>query len=150
MGGLCAPGRAVLSADAATKKKVHKLQEELRRHSYLYYVKDHPEISDAAYDKMYRELEELEAAHPELVTPDSPTQRVGHEPVSELKKVERALPMLSLSNVFDEEELSAFDERVRKNLAAEDIEIETVEYVCEPKYDGLAIELTYEDGLFTL
>ncbi|MCB0219348.1 MAG: NAD-dependent DNA ligase LigA, partial [Chrysiogenetes bacterium] len=84
------------------------------------------------------------------VTPDSPTQRVGHEPVSELKKVERALPMLSLSNVFDEEELSAFDERVRKNLAAEDIEIETVEYVCEPKYDGLAIELTYEDGLFTL
>ena len=132
------------------KKKAQKLQEDLRRHSYLYYVKDQPEISDAAYDRMYRELEQLEAAHPELITPDSPTQRVGHEPVSELKKVERALPMLSLSNVFDEEELNAFDERVRKNLVAEDIEIETVEYVCEPKYDGLAIELTYEDGLFTL
>ncbi|MEW6776042.1 MAG: NAD-dependent DNA ligase LigA [Bdellovibrionota bacterium] len=132
------------------KKRVEELRKEIERHSYLYYVLDRPEISDQQYDLLYRELEKLEQEHPELITPDSPTQRVGQTPQSELKKVERALPMLSLSNVFSVEEFTEFDERVRRELARNEVETEKVEYVCEPKYDGLAIELTYRDGHFIL
>lgn len=140
-----------MSAPKKVKERVEELREEIRKHNCYYYVENQPRISDAEYDRLFRELQNLEDEHPELVTPDSPTQRVGAEPQSELKKVERELPMLSLSNVFDEEELTAFDERVHRMLKDAEVKVdEPIEYVCEPKYDGLAVELTYEKGSLVL
>src|SRR5206468_1871702 len=108
---------------------------------------DDPEIEDDAYDALLDELRRIEAEHPELVTPDSPTQRVGGEPVSELSKVRHEVPMLSLANARSEEELRAWVARMRAHLAREGIEDPSFEFVAEPKIDGLAISLLYEDGL---
>ncbi len=127
------------------QERVEKLREEIRRYDYYYYVLNQPLISDAEYDKLFRELLELERKYPELVTPDSPTQRVGAPPAEEFAPVEHAIPMLSLANCFNDEELEEWDDRVRRMLGGE-----PVEYVCEPKLDGLSVELVYVDGVFTV
>ncbi len=119
------------------------LRNELNRHAHAYYVLDNPSIPDAEYDQLFRELQQLEAAHPELVTPDSPTQRVGGAPLPEFAQVRHDVPMLSINNGFSEEDIRAFDRRVREGLA----ELHDVDYACELKFDGLAINLRYVDGL---
>jgi DNA ligase (NAD+) len=124
--------------------RVEALRKEIARHDHLYYTLDAPEISDAQYDRLMRELQSLEAAHPELVTPDSPTQRVGGAPAEKFTPVTHHLPMLSLSNAFNDGELVEFDERVRRLLGTTQ-----VTYVCEPKLDGLAVEVVYENGELT-
>jgi len=121
--------------------RIAELREQVRRHDYRYYVLDDPEISDARYDALLAELRALEAAHPSLVTPDSPTQRVGGAPSAAFGEVVHALPMLSLDNAFSEEDVRDFDRRVRERL-----DVESVEYSAEPKIDGLAISLRYEAG----
>jgi DNA ligase (NAD+) len=123
-------------------KRAEALREEIRRHEELYYVQAAPEISDEAFDALMNELKAIETAHPELLTPDSPTQRVGGRPTEGFAQVEHIQPMLSLDNAYDEVELRAFDDRVRKGLA---LEISPA-YVAELKIDGLSIALTYEDG----
>lgn len=120
------------------------LRDEIRRHDYLYYVKDRPEISDSQYDRLFRELVELEQVHPELVTPDSPSQRVGAPPLQELVKVPHEQPMLSLDSIVDQNEVQAFDQRMKRAL-----ETPFVEYSAEPKFDGLSVELMYDHGIFT-
>lgn len=120
------------------------LRAEIRRHDYLYYSKDRPEISDSQYDRLFRELVELEQAHPELVTPDSPSQRVGAPPLQELAKVPHEQPMLSLDSIVDQSEVQAFDQRMKRAL-----ETPSVEYSAEPKFDGLSVELIYDHGIFT-
>lgn len=122
--------------------RIRQLRDEIRRHEELYFVHDAPEITDAEFDALMRELQRLEAEHPDLVTPDSPTQRVAGRPVEGFPTVEHLAPMLSLDNAFDESELRAFDERVRRDLRTS----EPVAYVAELKIDGLSIALTYEDG----
>ena len=117
------------------------LQGELARHSRLYYQQDAPEIDDAEYDRLFRELVDIETAHPELATPDSPTRKVGATPSRQFAPVTHAVPMLSLQNAMNEEEFRAFDERVRRALGVAD-----VEYVVEPKIDGLSAEIVYSDG----
>ena len=126
----------------ALEARVRELREQIDYHNYRYYVLDDPEIPDSEYDRLMRELQELEAAHPELVTPDSPTQRVGAQPLKEFTEVRHAVPMLSLGNAFSDGEMADFDERVRKLL-----KVEQVEYSAEPKLDGLAISLRYENGI---
>jgi DNA ligase (NAD+) len=134
---------------AEAQKRIDALRKQIRRHDYLYYVKDRPEISDAEYDRLFRELSDLEAAYPDLVTPDSPTQRVGAPPLEELKKVQHEKSMLSLDSVMDREEVLAFDKRARRELAKElGREPDDLEYTVEPKYDGLSVELVYAHGLF--
>lgn len=127
--------------DAA--QRIEQLRKHIRRHDYLYYVKDRPEISDAAYDRLFRELQDLEAAHPDLVTPDSPTQRVGAPPLEALGKVAHERPMLSLDSILDRDDVLAFDKRMKKELG-----VERIEYTVEPKFDGLSVELVYENGRF--
>jgi DNA ligase (NAD+) len=129
---------------AAILAKLIALRNEIRRHDYLYYVKDRPEISDSQYDRLFRDLVELEQAHPELVTPDSPSQRVGAPPLQELVKVPHEQPMLSLDSIVDESEVLAFDQRMKRELEAL-----SVEYSAEPKFDGLSVELMYDQGVFT-
>ncbi len=124
-----------------------ELRELLAYHSRRYYVDDDPEIGDDAYDALYNELRDIEAAHPELVTPDSPTQRVGGEAVDRLEKIRHLQPMLSLANVRSAEELRAWVARMRSHLAREGIDTPTFSFVCEPKIDGLAISLLYRDGV---
>lgn len=119
-----------------------ELREQLEYHNYRYYVLDDPEIPDVEYDRMFRELEELETEHPELRTPDSPTQRVGGAPVEGFAEVRHLLPMLSLDNAFTADELQAFDRRVRERLETE----AEISYAAETKLDGMAISLLYEDG----
>ncbi|HEX6061663.1 MAG TPA: NAD-dependent DNA ligase LigA [Candidatus Limnocylindria bacterium] len=131
-------------ATAEAQKRVAALREQIEKANYEYHILDQPTIDDFAYDALMRELQDLEAEHPELVTADSPTQRVGAPPSNRFAPVEHAHPMLSLSNAFDEAEVRAFDQRVRKALGRDD-----VGYVCELKIDGLAINLTYVDGRFT-
>lgn len=121
--------------------RIAELQQKIEYHNYRYYVLDSPEIQDAEYDRMFRELLELEKAHPELASPDSPTQRVGMEPLERFEKVAHQAPMLSLANAFNEEELRAFHKRVCTSL-----DTESVSYVAELKIDGVAIALTYENG----
>ncbi|MDX1579580.1 MAG: NAD-dependent DNA ligase LigA, partial [Gemmatimonadota bacterium] len=121
-------------------ERIEELREEIRRHSYLYYVRNRPEISDERFDELFRELKELEEEHPELVSPDSPTQRVGAEPLDAFESVEHTVPMLSLDSGSDEDALRRFDERLRKALG------DDVSYVVEPKLDGASVELVYEDG----
>jgi DNA ligase (NAD+) len=134
----------VSTTEVATRAE--ELREQLRYHGYRYYVLDDPEIEDDAYDALLDELRRIEAEHPELVAPDSPTQRVGGEPVSELVKVRHEIPMLSLANARSEEELRAWVTRMRAHLAREGISEPRFEFVAEPKIDGLAISLRYEDG----
>ncbi|HKC92098.1 MAG TPA: NAD-dependent DNA ligase LigA [Candidatus Limnocylindria bacterium] len=128
---------------SSNEKRVADLRQKIEKANYEYHVLDQPTIADEAYDALMRELQSLEAAHPELVTPESPTQRVGAPASTRFAPVQHAAPMLSLSNAFNEEELRAFDQRVRKLLGRDD-----VDYVCELKIDGLAINLTYVDGKF--
>ncbi|MGQ9646768.1 MAG: NAD-dependent DNA ligase LigA [Thermodesulfobacteriota bacterium] len=130
----------------AIRKRVEKLREEIEYHNFRYYILDQPEISDAQYDHLMRELERLEEQYPELRTPNSPTQRVGAPPLEEFEIVRHTLPMLSLANAFDEAEAREFDKRVKKFLETSS----DVEYVTEPKLDGLAVELVYERGQFTV
>ncbi|HEV3011126.1 MAG TPA: NAD-dependent DNA ligase LigA, partial [Burkholderiales bacterium] len=125
------------------EKKIKKLRETIERHNRLYYAEDAPEITDAEYDRLFGELQALEAGHPALRSPDSPTQRVGAAPLAEFGEVRHRTPMLSISNAFDQEEVRAFDKRVRENLG-----VDAVEYAVEPKFDGLAVSLTYENGVF--
>ncbi|MFC1767806.1 NAD-dependent DNA ligase LigA [Candidatus Margulisiibacteriota bacterium] len=124
------------------KKKIEELRKVIRHHENLYYVLDKPEISDAEYDKLYRELQILEEASPELVTPDSPTQRVGGTPLPKFQSIKHKTPMLSLGNAFNEDELKDFDRRVTEGVG------KSVEYVCELKMDGLAVALEYKKGKF--
>ena len=130
-----------------TLARVSKLRSELEHHAHRYYVLDDPEIADDAYDALLDELRGLESEHPQLVTPDSPTQRVGGEPVGRLEKVEHLEPMLSLGNVRGEEELRAWVERMKAHLGREGIVRTRFDYVVEPKVDGLAVSLLYRDGV---
>jgi DNA ligase (NAD+) len=130
----------------ALAERAAELRKLLEHHAYRYYVLDDPEIGDDEYDRLLDELRALERDHPELLTPDSPTQRVGGEPVGRLEKVEHLEPMLSLGNVRSEEELRAWVERMRNHLAREGID-PSFSYVVEPKIDGLAISLVYRDGV---
>lgn len=131
-------------SSAVAIKRVEVLRSALDDHNHRYYVLDDPSVSDAEYDALFRELCDLEAAHPELQTPDSPTQRVGAEPLGQFDAVTHAVPMLSLGNAFDANELADFDRQVSERLDAAD----TVMYVAEPKLDGLAVSLRYENGVF--
>ncbi len=132
----------------APQERVAELRRLLDYHGYRYYVLDDPEIGDEEYDALLDELRAIEAEHPELVTPDSPTQRIGGEPVSELEKVRHPQAMLSLGNARSADELRAWIQRMRHHLAREGIEDPDFEYVVEPKIDGLAISLLYRDGVF--
>jgi DNA ligase (NAD+) len=124
------------------KQRIAELRETINHHNYRYYVLDSPEISDAEYDELMKELRQLEAEHPELVTPDSPTQRIGAPPVEAFGVVEHPQPLLSLANAFSYEELAAWHKRVSNLLGGRRFDL-----VCEPKIDGLAVALTYVDGL---
>ena len=129
--------------DEKIKKRIQDLREKINYHNYLYYILDSPEISDAEYDRLFDELVELEKKYPELITPDSPTQRVGAPPLTEFATVKHTLPMLSLNKVTTEEELSDFHRRV---LESSGLPQSKIEYTTESKFDGLAIELVYKDG----
>lgn len=122
-------------------KRIRALREALEQYNYQYYVLDDPQISDAEYDRLFRELESLEAEHPELITAESPTQRVGAAPLPQFNTVRHSTPMLSLNNCFSDEELVDFNRRIREALG-----VETVDYVAEPKLDGLAVSLVYDNG----
>jgi DNA ligase (NAD+) len=137
------------SAPAASEEaaRAGELREALEHHAHRYYVLDDPEIGDDQYDKLLDELRAIEQRHPELITPDSPTRRVGGEPVGRLEKVEHLEPMLSLGNVRSQEELRAWVERMRNHLAREGINDPSFSFVVEPKIDGLAISLVYRDGV---
>ncbi len=130
------------AAAAGEKNEIEQLREKLRYHEYRYYVVDDPEISDAAFDRMMDRLKELEAAHPELITPDSPSQRVGGAPREGFQTLRHARPMLSLDNAFSYDALRDWDRRVREGSGHEKIE-----YIAEHKFDGLSISLQYEDGM---
>jgi DNA ligase (NAD+) len=130
---------------SAVQARIEELRSLINRHNYLYYVLDQPEIEDYAYDQLYRELVQLEQAHPELITPDSPTQRVGDQPIKEFQTVEHPVRLYSLDNVFDEQELIAWEKRIERMLGCDE---NSVDYVAELKIDGLAVSLIYEDGLF--
>src|SRR5215471_7295932 len=124
-------------------QRLEELRTQIRRHEELYYVHNAPEISDEQFDALLHELEHLEAENPDLVTPDSPTQRVSGRPVEGFATVEHLVPMLSLDNAYNDEELRAFDERVRRAAGLGDV---AVAYVAELKIDGLSIALTYDEG----
>ena len=127
---------------ASVIQRTQNLRNEIGRHDYLYYVLDAPEVPDSEYDRLFRELQALESEYPELISPDSPTQRVGGQPVDAFSSVEHRQPMLSLNNAFEEDEAAAFDRRVREALG-----LDLIEYAVEPKFDGLAISLVYEHGV---
>src|SRR5580658_5472146 len=129
-------------AGQTPKAKHAELVAEIRRNDRLYYIETRPVISDQEYDKLYRELVDLEKEHPELVTPDSPTQRVGEEPVKAFGQVRHAVPMLSLDNTYSQDEVRQFVTRAQKLLPNH-----TLTWTVEPKVDGLAVNLRYENGL---
>src|SRR5262245_14286928 len=125
------------------ERQLEHLRQQLHHHNYRYHVLDDPQITDAEYDQLMRQLQELEAAFPDMVRPDSPTQRVGAAPLGEFGTELYSLPMLSLDNAFSPDEVRNFNERIKRQLSQSD----PIEYVAEPKIDGLAVELVYEDGL---
>ena len=131
-------------------QKLRTLREAIESHNFAYYVLDEPVVPDAEYDRLMRQLQALEAEHPELITPDSPTQRVGITPIGEFGEVRHHVPMLSLDNVFNESELVDFDRRVRDRLKSAGLELDDIEYVAEPKLDGAAVSLRYENGVLVL
>ncbi len=131
---------------STVKEKIEQLRCIIRYHDHKYYVENNPEISDYEYDQLLRELQNLESAHPELITPDSPTQRVADQPISQFPAVEHKKPMLSIDNTYSNEELKEFDQRI-KRMAGIDANTD-IEYVVELKIDGIAITLWYENGLF--
>ena len=140
-------GAAHTASDAGDgKARAEWLRDELNRHSHAYYVLDNPSIPDAEYDQLFRELQQLEAQHPDLIFPDSPTQRVGGEPLPEFNQVQHDVPMLSINNGFSEEDVHNFDRRVHEGLESN----RAVHYACELKFDGLAINLRYENGVLVL
>ena len=124
------------------QQQIDELRVTLRHHEYLYHVMDAPEIPDAEYDRLMNKLKALEAEHPELITPDSPTQRVGALPLTAFEQVRHEIPMLSLDNAFDETTYLAFDKRLRERLKNN----EEITFCCELKLDGLAVSLLYENG----
>jgi DNA ligase (NAD+) len=128
------------------KKEIFELRQEIEKHNFHYHVLDDPLISDADYDRLFRRLVELEKAHPEFASVESPTQKVGAPPLAKFNTVRHTLPMLSLNNATDREEMREFEERIRRFLKAS----EPIEYVAEPKIDGVAVELVYEDGRFSI
>jgi len=130
-----------MASSGKAAKEIEALREKIRHHEYLYYVLDDPQISDAAFDKLMEQLKRLEAAHPDLVTPDSPTQRVGGTPREGFQQFRHSVPMMSLDNAFSFEALGEFNRRVAETTGRE-----TVEYVCEQKFDGLSLALQYEHG----
>ena len=134
-------------SDNRTQKKIRKLSNSIRNHNHLYYVMDSPEISDQEYDQLFRELLEIEEKFPQLVTMNSPTQHVGADPSSAFKTIEHELPMLSLGNAFNKNELDDFNRRVHDRL---NIPMDNpIEYACELKFDGTAVSIIYEDGVLT-
>ncbi|MFL1452972.1 NAD-dependent DNA ligase LigA [Marinobacter sp. GN3S48] len=133
------------TATPETANRVQELRQTIDEHNYRYYVLDDPQVPDAEYDRLFRELQDLEASHPELVTDDSPTRRVGANAETSFEEVVHRVPMLSLDNAFNDEELRDFDRRVKDRLKTG----EDIEYVCEPKLDGLAVSLHYEQGVLT-
>jgi DNA ligase (NAD+) len=128
------------------KKKIDKLREDINFHASRYYDLDDPLISDSEYDQLFQELLKLEELHPELITPDSPSQRVGGKPLAQFRTVPHAVPMLSLENALNEDELREYEERIKRFLKTD----KTISYMAEPKLDGLAVELVYEKGLLTV
>jgi DNA ligase (NAD+) len=130
-------------AQQAAQARAEELRALINHHNYRYYVLDDPEVSDAEYDSLMRELRALEAAHPELITPESPTQRVGAEPSETFEAVEHPVPLLSLANAFIEAELRAWHARIVRLL-----ETNAITFVCELKIDGLAVALVYEHGRY--
>ena len=133
----------------AGEKRAAELRKLIAHHDHCYYVLDQPDVTDAQYDALFGELRELEEADPGLLTPDSPTQRVGGKPLEKFGQIEHAEPMLSLGNARSEDELRAWSDRVARGLERLDLAAATIRYVTEPKIDGLAISLTYEDGVLT-
>ena len=132
-----------MSVAEKPRQRAAELRREINHHNHLYYVLDNPTISDAQFDKLLRELQEIEADHPELITPDSPTQRVGAAPLKEFGEVRHAIPMISMDNAFSDKEVAEWDQRVRKGLATRN----EVIYTAEPKYDGTSVSLRYEKGV---
>jgi len=132
---------------AGVRRRIEDLCREVERHNRLYYLDDAPELSDADYDRLFRELRELEEAHPELRRPDSPTLRVGAPPAEGFAEVRHRVPMLSLDNAMNADDMRAFDERIRRELGDEEV---AVDYVGEPKLDGAGVELVYEDGVLAV
>lgn len=130
-----------MDAPATVRRRIEEIRDQIDHHNYRYYALDDPQISDAEYDRVFRELQELEAQYPDLITADSPTQRVGTKPLTEFGQARHLVPMLSLDNAFSDDELVDFDRRVRKRLG-----VEQVDYVAEPKLDGVAVSLLYKDG----
>ncbi|HEY90393.1 MAG TPA: NAD-dependent DNA ligase LigA, partial [Dehalococcoidia bacterium] len=126
------------------RQRIERLKADINHHNYCYHVLDSPEVSDAEYDRLVRELKQLEELYPQFLTPDSPTQRVGAAPVEAFGVVEHRIPLLSLGNVFSEEELTAWYTRTARLLGEERFDL-----VCEHKIDGLAVALTYVDGQLT-
>ena len=137
-------GEESLISQPTDEARISQIRDLIRLYDFQYYVQDAPTVSDNEYDGLFRELQALEAKHPNLVTPDSPTQRVGGSPVRAFSSITHRVAMLSLNNAFGDDELNAFDKRVREGLG-----LNQVEYAVEPKFDGLAITLTYENGIFT-
>ena len=137
-------GEESLISQPTDEARISQIRDLIRLYDFQYYVQDAPTVSDNEYDGLFRELQTLEAKHPNLVTPDSPTQRVGGSPVRAFSSITHRVAMLSLNNAFGDDELNAFDKRVREGLG-----LNQVEYAVEPKFDGLAITLTYENGIFT-
>ena len=135
-----------MSLSSEILKRIEQLREEINYHNYLYYVLDQPVITDADYDALMRELKEIEDKYPETVTPDSPTQRIGAPPSEKFASVSHSIPMLSLDDAFSQEEVLEFDQRAKRLLQTD----EEIEYTVEPKMDGLAVELVYENGMFVL
>ena len=129
-------------ANKTIKSQVEALREKINYHNIKYYTFDDPEIPDSEFDKLLRELQSLEAKYPELISPDSPTQRVGAKPLKTFGEIKHRIPMLSLANAMNEVELLDFDRRVR-----EATKVDVIEYAAEPKLDGLAVSLRYEDGV---
>lgn len=134
-----------IQPDSKTKEKIQKLREEINEHNYRYYILDDPSISDAEYDQLFQKLKKLENEFPNLITSDSPTQRVGVKPQKEFAEITHEIPMLSLENGFEEADVVLFDQRIKDRLH----DSSQVEYVCEPKLDGLAVTLIYEKGLLS-
>src|SRR5262252_2669355 len=130
-----------MPASTDVEKKIETLREKIRHHEYLYFVLDHPEISDQEFDQLMGQLKDLEAEHPELITPDSPTQRVGGKPREGFVKVRHSSPMLSLDNTYSEDELRGWERRVHELSGRREID-----YVCELKLDGMSLALVYEGG----
>ena len=123
---------------------IKSLRKKINNHNYQYYVLDNPIISDSEYDKLLKELELIEKKYPEFIIPESPTQRIGAQPIESFGTVTHRITMMSLANAMSDDELKAFDKRLKKKLNS----AEEIEYVIEPKLDGLAVELIYENGKF--